>query len=248
MTHHLYLDFGLNSMRYVDVAKSTCFRARHFTRIDLQHCWLDVLPLLRPRIPRHACFCRYFCTVFALFAGFAGFLLQIVSMDGGHLKGEWNGVMLTLSCKDANNTIIHVATIIGPKENADLYQALLRTCKKNQQLKEFLEDSMTTYFTDGHKGSPAALKREGGDAQQRLCLKHITGNLTEKIGSVSTKCPLEVSERGGVKRRRSRRGGTGGRTGGRSTCEYVSWCIRCVYQASQPAEDTPAFTAHAHFI
>eukprot|EP00752_Nemacystus_decipiens_P010019 g8933.t1 len=104
-------------------------------------------------------------------------------MDGGHLKGRWNGVMLTLSCKDANNAIIHVATTIGPKENAELYQQLLQTCKKNQQMKKFLEDSKTTYFTDGHKGLPAALKSEAKDAQHRLCLKHTIGNISEKIGS-----------------------------------------------------------------
>ncbi|CAN0407108.1 unnamed protein product, partial [Ectocarpus sp. 12 AP-2014] len=37
---------------------------------------------------------------------------QVVGMDGGHLKGEWNGMMLTLTCKHANNENIHVATVI----------------------------------------------------------------------------------------------------------------------------------------
>ena len=32
---------------------------------------------------------------------------QIFSMDAGHLKGAWNGVMLTLSCKDSDNKIIY---------------------------------------------------------------------------------------------------------------------------------------------
>ncbi|CAN0326757.1 unnamed protein product, partial [Hapterophycus canaliculatus] len=101
-------------------------------------------------------------------------------MDGGHLKGRWNGIMLTLTCKDANNTLIHVATIIGPKENTELYENLLRNCKRNPEMKELLEHPKTTYFTDGHKGSPAALRREAPNAQHRVCLKHIIGTLKEK--------------------------------------------------------------------
>lgn len=154
-----------------------------------KHGRIDLNPLT-PRSHTHRVRC---CRVLfrRVSLAVAVIVLQIVAMDGGHLKGgRWNGVMLTLSCKGANNTVIHVATIIGPKENAELYQTLLQTCKKNEQLKGFLEDSKTTYFTDGHKGSPAALKREAKDAQHRVCLKHITNNLTEKIGSVSTECSL----------------------------------------------------------
>lgn len=43
---------------------------------------------------------------------------QVVAVDAGHLKGEWNGVMLTLSCKDNNNRLIYVATAVTPKEDA----------------------------------------------------------------------------------------------------------------------------------
>lgn len=106
-------------------------------------------------------------------------------MDGGHLNGDWNGVMLTLTCKDVNNKLIHVATVIGPKENADLYQNLVRNCKKNPELKELLEDPKTTFFMDGQKGSPCAMDREVKDAQRRVCLKHMIGCLSEKVGSVS---------------------------------------------------------------
>ena len=51
--------------------------------------------------------------------------VQVFSIDAAHLKGDWNGVILMLSFKDADNNNIHVATAVCPKENADSYSYLL---------------------------------------------------------------------------------------------------------------------------
>ncbi|CAB1104542.1 unnamed protein product [Ectocarpus sp. CCAP 1310/34] len=110
------------------------------------------------------------------------FLLVVVGMDGGHLKGEWNGVMLTLTCKDANNENSHVATVIGPKEDTSLHKTLLRNWK-NPKMRDLLEDSKTTFFTDQHKGATCALRGEAPLAQHRYCLRHLLLNLEEEIGS-----------------------------------------------------------------
>ncbi|CAB1104140.1 unnamed protein product [Ectocarpus sp. CCAP 1310/34] len=95
--------------------------------------------------------------------------IKVVGMDGAHLKGKWNGQMLTLTCKDANNENIHVATAIGPVENTDLYKTLMRGCKKNPKMRDFLEDSKTTFYTDQHKGGKCALEGEAPLAQHRNC-------------------------------------------------------------------------------
>ncbi|CAN0318392.1 unnamed protein product [Scytosiphon promiscuus] len=56
--------------------------------------------------------------------------LYIVSMDAGHLKGAWKGVMYILSMEDSNNRIIHISTVIADKENETNYRFLLdQTCK-----------------------------------------------------------------------------------------------------------------------
>ncbi|CAB1097618.1 unnamed protein product [Ectocarpus sp. CCAP 1310/34] len=115
--------------------------------------------------------------------------MKVVGKDGGHLKGEWNGMVLTLTCKDANNEMIHVATVIGPKEDTSLYKTLLRNCKKNPKMRDLLEDSKTIFFTDQHKGATCALRGEAPLAQHRYCLRHIILNI-EKIGSVQA--PLLV--------------------------------------------------------
>ncbi|CAN0467293.1 unnamed protein product, partial [Laminaria digitata] len=109
---------------------------------------------------------------------------KIVAIDGGHLKGEWKGVMLTLSCKDSNNKLVHVATVIAGKENAASYQFLLRQAKRNPEMGVFLDNPKTTFFSDGHKGSPAAMKTEVPRAQHRTCVKHVINNLREAVGSV----------------------------------------------------------------
>ncbi|CAB1120555.1 unnamed protein product [Ectocarpus sp. CCAP 1310/34] len=109
--------------------------------------------------------------------------MKVVGMDGGHLKGEWNGMMLTLTCKDANNENIHVAAVIGPKEDTSLYNTLLRNCKKNPKMRDLLEDSKTTFFTDQHKEATCALRGEAPLAQHRHCLRHLILNIEEKIGS-----------------------------------------------------------------
>lgn len=92
--------------------------------------------------------------------------------------------MLTLSCKDSNNKLIHVATAIVPKEDASGYRFLLSQAKKNPEMVAFLDNPATTFFSDGHKGSPAAMRTEAPRAQHRTCVKHVINNLREVVGSV----------------------------------------------------------------
>ena len=55
-------------------------------------------------------------------------------MNAAHLKGAWNSVMLTLSFKDANNNIVHVATAVCEKENAEAYKYLLQNVMRFHEL------------------------------------------------------------------------------------------------------------------
>ena len=78
-------------------------------------------------------------------------------MNAAHLKGAWNRVILTLPFKDANNNIVHVATTVSEKENAEAYKYLLWNVMKFHELRSVLNSESTMCFTDGHKGSDAAL-------------------------------------------------------------------------------------------
>ena len=41
-------------------------------------------------------------------------------IDAAHLKGSSNGVILALSFKNLNINVVHVASAVCPKENADV--------------------------------------------------------------------------------------------------------------------------------
>eukprot|EP00752_Nemacystus_decipiens_P013035 g11532.t1 len=103
-------------------------------------------------------------------------LFKFLQIDGGHMKGKWNGMVLVATGKDTNNTLVVVAFVICDKENAANYSFLLSEMKKNPHLKKLLEDPLTTLYTDEHKGSKAAIQREAEPVIHRLCLKHLAGN------------------------------------------------------------------------
>ena len=112
--------------------------------------------------------------------------VQVVSLDAAHLKGGWNGVVYVLSTKDSNNHIVHVATVLADKENSTNYKFLLEQTCKNQQMAGFLKSDKTTFFIDGHKGSPPAIEAVCPDARVHTCLRHlITNKAMKKMGDVS---------------------------------------------------------------
>ena len=103
--------------------------------------------------------------------------MQVFSIDAAHLKGGWNGVILTLSFKDAGNNIIHVATAVCPKENADSYNYLLSKAMEFDGLREVLNNTSYTCFSDGHKGSNTALHECCPLVEDRRCMHHILKNI-----------------------------------------------------------------------
>lgn len=105
-------------------------------------------------------------------------------MDGAHLKGVWNGVMITLSFKDANNKIVHVATAITAKEDKESYMYLLTNAMKLEPLRQVLNNASYTCFTDKHKGSDSAVPALCPLTEDRRCLHHILKNIPA-VGSVS---------------------------------------------------------------
>ena len=104
-------------------------------------------------------------------------------MDAAHLKGAWNGVMLTLPFKHANNNIAHVATVVCEKHNAKAYNYLLQNVMEFHELRSVLISESTTYFTGGHKGSrrsPGRVSLNRGS----LMLQHIL-RIIPAVGEVS---------------------------------------------------------------
>jgi len=102
------------------------------------------------------------------------------------MKGGWNGVIYVLCTKDSNNHIVHVATALADKENATNYTFLLEETCKNEQMARLLKSDKTTFFIDGHRGSPSAIAKVCPDARTRTCVRHLVTNKgNKKMGRVS---------------------------------------------------------------
>ncbi|CAM9210391.1 unnamed protein product, partial [Laminaria digitata] len=91
--------------------------------------------------------------------------------------------MLVATCKDANNTLLHVATVVCDKENADNYTWLYKMMKKNADMDGVLKSPKTTIYTDQHTSHAPAINLEAGNCQWRFCLRHVLGNIKQNVGS-----------------------------------------------------------------
>ena len=67
--------------------------------------------------------------------------VHVFSIDAAYLKGDWNGVILTLFFKDAGNNIIHVASVQCPKGCTDSYNYLLSKAMEFDGLREVMNNN-----------------------------------------------------------------------------------------------------------
>lgn len=114
---------------------------------------------------------------------------QIVCVDAGFLKGEYEGQIYVMSTKDGDNKLVMTAFAVGDVENAAGYAYLFREAKKNPDMAAFLNSPDTTIYADGFKGTPVAKAQEIPLSQFRNCVKHLIGSMKKGIGPVSTSFP-----------------------------------------------------------
>lgn len=107
----------------------------------------------------------------------------MLSLDAGHLKGEWNGTILTLTGKDSNNRIVNVSIAVCDKESADNYTFLLQKSKENASFAANMNDAGTTFFTGCHKSFISPRSLEVPLAQCHLCLQQILKNVEGQVDS-----------------------------------------------------------------
>lgn len=110
---------------------------------------------------------------------------QVLSVDTTPLTGFWNGVMLTLSGKDSNDTIVVVSLLLCGTESVDNYRFLLRKSMENSDFARYLNSPRTTVYTDGRGSLDRALRAEASLAQRRLCLEYVLKSVEPPIGNVS---------------------------------------------------------------
>eukprot|EP00904_Undaria_pinnatifida_P003993 jgi/Undpi1/13595/HiC_scaffold_9.g03249.m1 len=123
-------------------------------------------------------------------------LLKVLCVDAGRLKIEWEGVMLIATFKDANNTLVLLATVICDKENSDNFSFLYALMRKNSYMEEVLDSDKTTIYTDQHQSHSSALYLHARHAVWMWCLRHLITNLDQEVGqavngwiSHAARCP-----------------------------------------------------------
>ena len=92
--------------------------------------------------------------------------------------------MLIATFQDANNTLVHLATVICDKENIDHYSWLYKMMRKNVDKGSVLDSDKTTIVSDQHKSHEPALNSQCGNVIKKWCLRHFVGNLQQQVGQV----------------------------------------------------------------
>ncbi|CAB1108161.1 unnamed protein product [Ectocarpus sp. CCAP 1310/34] len=110
----------------------------------------------------------------------------VLCVDAGHLKGDWNGMMLVATGTDADTKLVHVATSICDKENTDNYSWFYLMMKNNVDMAEVLNSPKTTLFTDKHKSHEPAITLHAPNTVWRWCLRHHIKALPEAPGQTVT--------------------------------------------------------------
>ncbi|CAB1105767.1 unnamed protein product [Ectocarpus sp. CCAP 1310/34] len=95
-------------------------------------------------------------------------------------------MMLVATGMDADNRLMHVATGICDKENADNYSWFYRMMKNNAEMAKVLNSPKTTLFTDKHLSHEPAIRVHASKPVWRWCLRHVIRRLPEAPGSIVT--------------------------------------------------------------
>ncbi|CAN0429215.1 unnamed protein product, partial [Hapterophycus canaliculatus] len=98
---------------------------------------------------------------------------QAFCLDGAHLRGSWNGIILTITTTDADNKINICAFAVVRNETKGAYEYLLTQAMRSKVMKKFLDASTTTCFTDGEKGADEAMAAVAPSTEVRHCLQHL---------------------------------------------------------------------------
>lgn len=112
---------------------------------------------------------------------------QAFALDAASFKDKWKGVFATLTFKDANNELLHVATVVSAKseDGAECYSYLLAQAMKSPRLRDVLNNPNTTCFTDKPKGSDEpAVHKVCPLTEDRRCVAHLL-KLLGSVGPVS---------------------------------------------------------------
>nr|GEX54034.1 uncharacterized protein [Tanacetum cinerariifolium] len=118
-------------------------------------------------------------TASSLAACSRGFILgcrPYISLDGCHLKGKFNGVLVAATCIDGNNSIFPVAYRVLESENTKSWTWFLNLLKEAIGTPNGLVIS-----SDMQKGLEVAISEVYPNVEHRECIRHLYSNFKKKF-------------------------------------------------------------------
>ncbi|KAL2931456.1 Protein FAR1-RELATED SEQUENCE 6 [Bienertia sinuspersici] len=123
-------------------------------------------------------FKRIFISFGAQYKGFAKGCRPLIGIDGYHLKGNFNGCLLSAIALDANQQIFPIAYAVVSEESKDSWTYFFRC------LRTALADSRRddwTFMSDRMKGVEGSLAEEFPRASRRICCRHLFKNFCRQF-------------------------------------------------------------------
>ncbi|KAL9232176.1 hypothetical protein vseg_007315 [Gypsophila vaccaria] len=126
---------------------------------------------------------KYFKAMFISFKpwimGFLRGCRPIIGVDGCHLKGRYNGMLLSAMTLDANNNLYCIGYAIVGKETTESWQYFFRNLKLAFQQVGCVKWDWT-FISDKMKGVDKALEKEFPLSTRRICAQHLYRNFKVK--------------------------------------------------------------------
>ena len=126
----------------------------------------------RPSISVNPIFQRFFLCFPAQRTGYLEGCRPFIGLDGCHLKGPFDGVLLSAVALDANSGIFPIAVCVCEGENTDSWKCFLHLLK--EQVGE--ETRRITFMSDRQKGIITALSDHFPNSLNRFCARHMYAN------------------------------------------------------------------------
>ncbi|XP_015162828.1 uncharacterized protein [Solanum tuberosum] len=116
-------------------------------------------------------FMYYFLAFGACIRGFAH-MRKVISVDGTHLHGKYEGVLLSVVAQDTKNHVYPIVFCVVDKENDGSWIFFF------EKLKEIMVDEPELCFiSDRHKSIPNSIVNVYNHAHHGYCMRHLGVNL-----------------------------------------------------------------------
>ncbi|KAL3846311.1 hypothetical protein ACJIZ3_003714 [Penstemon smallii] len=112
----------------------------------------------------------------ALRDGFLAGCRPFIGIDGTHLKGPYDGILITAVSVDPNNCLYPIAYAVVWSETKSAWEWFLELLKEDLMIER---DDCYTFMSDKQKGLIPAFGKVFPGSDNKFCVRHMIGNMKE---------------------------------------------------------------------